>query len=449
MSGSSDGNELNEAKEVRTTVEEAVAMAIQYHQHNDFERAAYIYRTILDAVPDQPESLNFLGVLLHQTGNSDEGAQLIQKAIEVSPDYADAVSNRGNIHRFQGEYSEAEACYRRVLELDPEHGDSLNNLGVVLKNQRKLSEAESVLRHAVELHPNRPYVHFNFGNVLEHLGDREAATKEFRRAIQLKPDLRDAYDALGRSLARQKRRDEALCVYRELLEYSPGDPVAQHMLAAMGGEAMPQRASSDYVTTTFDGFADTFDTILRHLDYRAPSLVVERMERAGLKPAGILDVLDAGCGTGLCGPKLRPFARQLIGVDLSGKMLAKAKARKAYDELIQGDIVECLRERPNSIDVAVSADTLIYFGELQEVLTAAWNALRSGGYLIFTLEDLIHPGSDDYVLEIHGRYAHRESYVRRILEQVGFRDLDIGRTELRKELEESVLGQVVFARKEA
>lgn len=449
MSGSNDRNELNETKGVRTTVEEAVAMAIQYHQHNDFERAAYIYRTILDAIPDQPESLNFLGVLLHQTGNSDEGAKLIQKAIEVSPEYADALSNRGNIHRFQGEYSEAEACYRRVLELDPGHGDSLNNLGVVLKNQRKHSEAESVLRNAIELYPNRPDLHFNLGNVLEHLGDRVNAVKEFRRAIQLKPDLRDAYDALGRSLARQNRRDEALSVYRELLDYSPNDPVAQHMLAALGSESMPQRASSDYVTTTFDGFADTFDSILKYLEYRAPRLVIERMEQAGIRSEGVLDVLDAGCGTGLCGPKLRPFARQLIGIDLSSKMLVKAKARNAYDELIQGDIVECLRERPNSIDLIASADTLIYFGELQEVLAAAWNALRSGGYLIFTLEDLVHPGSDDYVLEIHGRYAHRESYVRRVLGEVGFCDLDIGRAELRKELEESVMGQVVFARKEA
>ncbi len=444
MSGS---NDENEPQGVKATLEEAVAMAVQFHQRQDFERAAYIYRTILDAVPDQPESLNFLGMLLHQTGNSEEGAKLIQKAIEVSPDYTDALSNRGNIHRFQGEFAEAEACYRRVLEMNPEHGDSLNNLGVVLKNQRKLSEAESVLRKAVELYPNRPDLHFNLGNVLEHLGDRAAATAEFRLAIQLKPDLRDAYDALGRSLMRQKRREEAVGVYRELLQYSPNDPVARHMLAAMGGEPVPSRASSEYVTTVFDGFADTFDSILHHLDYRAPDLVMERIEQSGFKAEGVLDILDAGCGTGLCGPKLRPFARELIGVDLSSKMLGKARAREAYDQLFQLDIVDYLQDHPNSTDLIVSADTLIYFGDLRQVIRTAWEALRPGGSLFFTLEDLVHSEAEDFVLEGHGRYSHRESYVRRVLQEAGFGDPDIVRSELRKELKESVMGQVVHARK--
>ena len=37
------------------------------------------------------------------------------------------------------------------------------------------------------------------------------------------------------------------------------------------------------------------------------------------------DVLDIGCGTGLCGPLLRPIAVSLCGVDLSAGMIEKAR----------------------------------------------------------------------------------------------------------------------------
>ena len=39
------------------------------------------------------------------------------------------------------------------------------------------------------------------------------------------------------------------------------------------------------------------------------------IEEAGVERAKQLDVLDAGCGTGLCGPLLAPYARRLVGVD--------------------------------------------------------------------------------------------------------------------------------------
>ncbi|WP_163597484.1 class I SAM-dependent DNA methyltransferase, partial [Klebsiella pneumoniae] len=66
------------------------------------------------------------------------------------------------------------------------------------------------------------------------------------------------------------------------------------------------------------------------LDYRAPELVAEAV--AASQEAGTtgLAILDAGCGTGLCGPSLRPFADRLIGIDLSRKMLERAAARGCY-----------------------------------------------------------------------------------------------------------------------
>ena len=49
----------------------------------------------------------------------------------------------------------------------------------------------------------------------------------------------------------------------------------------------------------FDSFAASFESKLAHLQYRAPSLVHAMLEDSGRQPAKSLDVLDAGCGTGL------------------------------------------------------------------------------------------------------------------------------------------------------
>lgn len=47
-----------------------------------------------------------------------------------------------------------------------------------------------------------------------------------------------------------------------------------------------------------------------------------------------LDILDAGCGTGLCADVLRPYAKSLVGVDLSPQMLALAAKQQIYDQLV-------------------------------------------------------------------------------------------------------------------
>ena len=73
-------------------------------------------------------------------------------------------------------------------------------------------------------------------------------------------------------------------------------------------------------------------------------LVAEAVAAALGGPKGTLDVLDAGCGTGWCGPHVRPYARRLTGVDLSPAMIERAEARRVYDELVVAELTEYLAE---------------------------------------------------------------------------------------------------------
>jgi predicted TPR repeat methyltransferase len=170
---------------------------------------------------------------------------------------------------------------------------------------------------------------------------------------------------------------------------------------------------------------------------------LKRMTAERVLPA----VLDAGCGTGLCGPLVRTMSARLVGVDLSSKMIDRARARGVYDDLQVAELSRFLRANAQAFDAIVSADTLVYFGALEEPLSAAQSALRPDGLLIFTLESL--RGDEDHRLQFHGRYAHSETYVRRAMRDAGLAIESLAHETLRRERLEPVNGFVVTARREA
>ena len=425
--------------------------AIRAHRQGHLDHAESLYRKALQMRKALPDALHFLGVLCHQRGRSEEGIELVRAALRSIPQHADAHNNLGNIHKECGHFQDAEACYRQALACAPGHADALGNLALALEVQERHAEAYEFYKQLLECAPQLGRAHYLMGMfVRSHVatGDDVAlAVPFFREAIRLDTRNVQALKQLGVALYLCGRREEAVGVYRDWLEREPDNPTARHMLASCGGEAAPARADDAYVRQTFDSFANSFDEqLLNNLDYRAPQVLVDALTHVLDAPQGVLDVLDAGCGTGLCGPLIRPYARQLSGVDLSGGMVEKARARGGYDALEVAELGEWLRAHPRSRDLVLSSDTLNYFGELQTVLAAAWGALRPGGWLAFTLEVL--DGEDErFELGSSGRYRHTRRYVERMLGAAGFADVAITAESLRKEIGVPVAGWAILARK--
>jgi predicted TPR repeat methyltransferase len=268
-------------------------------------------------------------------------------------------------------------------------------------------------------------------------------------AITVMPRNSTAKRLLGMAYYALRRIDEATAVYREWLEEEPGNAIAKHMLAACSGMEVPSRAADAFVEETFDKFADSFDAKLERLTYRAPQLVTEALLALAGPAKKDMTVLDAGCGTGLCGPLVAPYARRLDGVDLSGRMLAKAEQRRVYDELVKGELGAFLASRSDSYDLVLSADTLVYFGQLDDVLAAAHAALRPGGLLIFTVETLADDADEGsgYRINPHGRYSHSRNYLRRAVEAAGLQKVDVAAVIPRTEGGQPVHGYLVTGRK--
>ena len=124
-------------------------------------------------------------------------------------------------------------------------------------------------------------------------------------------------------------------------------------------------------------------------------------------------------------------------------MIAQARARNVYDELVKGELTAYLGDSTEMFDVIVSADTLVYFGPLEGVVAASTNALRPGGRLIFTVEELIGAGRDaEYAISPSGRYRHTREYLERLLAHATLRS-EVGPAELRLEAGDPVPGLVV------
>jgi predicted TPR repeat methyltransferase len=388
----------------------ALQRAIAAHKGGRLTEAEVAYRRILRARPGDPDALNFLGMLCVQKGNPAEGTEYLGRSVKSAPGNPHAWLNFGNALMARGEIEAAGKAFRTATELAPTMAEAWFNRGVCA---RRLKLPEEALEY--------------FGKAVEH-----------------GPGYTAAYEAMASLLYRAGRTAEAASAYREWLKHDPGNSIARHMLAASSGEGVPARAADDYLAAMFDQFAASFDENLQELGYRAPQLLASALERRAGQAR--FDILDAGCGTGLCGPLLRPMARSLTGVDISGGMIEKARERGIYQTLVVQELTGFMRSRPSAFDVVISADTLVYFGALDEALSAAYACLRRPGVLAFTAERLEPgPAGERHRLEPHGRYSHSEAYLRESLAAVGFTAVELTPEILRRERGEEVRGHVVLA----
>jgi predicted TPR repeat methyltransferase len=265
--------------------------------------------------------------------------------------------------------------------------------------------------------------------------------------LALNNDDFGAHLVLAFTLKAMKRNDEYDKQLVECLRINPSDGQVRHLLATTRGETTAT-APADYVAKVFDGYADNFDAhLVGALNYRTPEHLRDMVSQLAAPAPNSLDVIDLGCGTGLCAPLFRGMARTLHGVDLAPRMIEKARERALYDTLEVGDIVAALKSKTVAWDLAISTDVFIYVGALEEVFTACAAALKLGGFLAFSIE--AGDDSETYVLRKTGRYAHASSYIRSLSAATGFKEIERRAVVLRKEGLEDMQGYLFLLRRTA
>jgi predicted TPR repeat methyltransferase len=246
----------------------------------------------------------------------------------------------------------------------------------------------------------------------------DAVVERARRAAAVAPNDALRQLQLADALRRAGKNEEARAAAERCLALDPEATPAKFLLASLGGAAPPETMPPELVATIFDNTATHFDrTLVDNLKYRGPELIAKAFQPFLPDLGRGLDVLDAGCGTGLCARHLAPLARRLDGVDLAPRMVEAAQVRGAYHRLAVGDCVAAMRRAPSDYDLIVAADVLVYIGALEAFYEAAHVALRPGGLLAVSVE---RGTGGRFALSNASRYQHDPAYVEETAARAGF-----------------------------
>lgn len=309
-------------------------------------------------------------------------------------------------------------------------------------NARRFADAAEVLESLGRLAPLEASTHFDLGTAWLRAGQPSRAIEPLNRVIALTPHDGRAHAHLGMALEEIGEIHAAIVTLREAARLMPESSVVAYHLGAIGGAASPEICPPDYLVSLFDDYASRFDDdLVNRLHYAGPELLARAVARHGAA-AKSLEILDLGCGTGLCAKFLLPFAKRIVGVDLSPRMIDAARVRGMYDELLNCDVLDALRNRQSDYDLIVAADVFIYIGDLRKVFVEVAAALRPGGCFAFTIESI---DGVEYALRATRRYAHSLDYINELAKQIGFKQASAERCVLRTP--PSVDGYVILLRR--
>ncbi|MBA3597126.1 MAG: methyltransferase domain-containing protein [Methylibium sp.] len=373
-----------------------------------FADAEQHFLASLALVPGRLTTLVNLAATRLALSRPQEALAAADQVLAVEPENRDAWIHRASALGDLGRHEEALAGFEKLLALDGALG-------------------EGWLRH---------------GQTLQSLNRHDEALVSYERALAIDPKLARAWSNLGGILREARRLDEAAHAYEQAIAHGGNAELNGYYLASIRGRNTPTTAPKRYVQPLFDEYAGEFDEhLVQVLHYRAHKVLVGHLQ--GLNVRRFRSALDLGCGTGLCGPLVKPLAERLAGVDLSDRMLDKARALGLYERLVHADITDYLNTTDERFDLVLAADVFIYIGDLAPVFAAVHRVMESAGVFCFSAE-LTSSESHDFELLPSLRYAQSERYVRELAARHGFEVARLLREPVREDQRQSIDGMFVY-----
>ena len=123
------------------------------HAAGRLAEAERLCREALEASPNHPDALHFLGVIALQAGLPQFALQLIDGAIQVRPEFGEAHLSRGSALCALKRYQEALDSIDTTLQLDPFYAEAHSNRGVALGALKRYEEALECFEKALQLKP--------------------------------------------------------------------------------------------------------------------------------------------------------------------------------------------------------------------------------------------------------------------------------------------------------
>ena len=344
----------------------------------------------------QPHTWLLLGVVRKRLGDPIAAENAYRTALEQEPNLIVAWQFLGLLKQEQRDYVAAMECLTICKQAGGADAPLLANLGKLCYQLGRFPEACNAYTRASALDAANSHYHrmtrkSSFLRAALHGESMDVAIADFKNSFRAgetytEKELVDMFNSAFSMLSGFGHLEAAARVGRKQLELWPSNPSVNYLLKAVTGDAGLDRSPPEYVVEHFDAFAGGFDAqLVDALGYDIPEKLGAAVRELTAE-GKLYDTLDAGCGTGLCGPLLRPMSRELTGVDSSSKMLEQAERRGIYDTLACEELTAFLSRSAARFDLVMAADVMIYFGDLGPIFYGAASALRPGGLLAFSTE---------------------------------------------------------------
>jgi predicted TPR repeat methyltransferase len=399
-----------------------------------------------DSRLDRAKARFFEGLKCFHDGRFDAAEQHFLAALEAVPG---RVSTLINLAATQLQLAQPEAALANAdaaLAAEPDSAEAWLHRATALQQLSRLEDALHGFDRLLEIDDHLPEGWLRRAQTLGRLGRHAEALASFDRVLALEPNHVEAWSGRGSMQRELHRLAEAAQSFREALRHGADHDLHAYYLASVEGLGAPPAAPRAYVQTLFDDYADVFDAhLVGTLGYSAHTQLVDGLVALARGPYE--NGIDVGCGTGLCGPLVRPLTRHLTGLDLSPRMLRKASELGVYDRLEHADAAEYLSRDGAPVDLVVAADVFIYVGALEAMFAAVDRRMKRGVFC-FSVE-VLPPGRGDFGLLASLRYAHSQSYLQRLASAHGF-DLILEKlAQVRREQRTPVHGLFVYLGKNA
>lgn len=256
---------------------EALNLAFRHHTAGNFQQAESIYRQILDADPNQPETLHLSGMLALQTGRKEAAVELISKSAAIAPDNAETHFHLGVALQAVNRAEEAVGSYRTAIEKEPDYAEAYNNLGGAYEDLERLDEAVASYEKALSIRPDYAGAYMNLGAIYRKHGRPDAAVPYYRKAIEIQPDYAEAHCNLGLALTDLARLDEAVASHRQAIAIRPDYALAHEML---GNAFREQGKLADAIESYRDALAARPGFVDAHVNMGIALNELERFDEA-------------------------------------------------------------------------------------------------------------------------------------------------------------------------
>jgi predicted TPR repeat methyltransferase len=456
-------------------------------ESGDIVHAAQSFEQALKYSPSNLMILTSLGRAYNVLQQYDKAAEYLQQALAINPSHNPAISLLIMVYIALEQPTRAEALCDVLYGADPNNAEVLLQFGLIRKLQNRFDEAISFFDRALILQPDEVNILVNKGLSLQATGNIDGAITIFQRLVEVDQEnakiwyilaiawlassnliegikcfekafaLNPADIETGRQLAQSLRHvgrvEDSELVCKKILRIDPENAEALFFQDAFSRQKNNEslgRVPAEVTRQIYkgEGIGKRFDSSLKNsLEYKVPEVLNDAVREAILSDSvdRKINILELGCGSGLCGSRFSDIASSLIGTDISPDMLAAAKEKNAYTDLYAADLTDVLDKYDGEMDLIIAMDVLCYFGDLTQIFQRCANALTGKGIFAFSVVKPMTPAI--WELHIKGFFVHSLDHLEQVAANTGFSQIYSKELPLRRELNEDQYGYVCLYQK--